>query len=1072
MTGVTRVAPLSSQTLTFLFSDLRDYTRYVERFGDAAATALIGDYRRIVRAEVAKAAGAEIKTEGDSFYVVFTSARAAVTCALGIVREADRYSRDRSDRAMKVGVGIHAGEPMPHEGQYVGAAVILAARLAQAAGPGEVLVTDVVRALLPRDGAPGMDERAGLQLKGIADPPRVFAVRRAAEASDVASTKGEVAIPAAQPRSRQLLCPEVIGRGADLATLESQLDEASSGRGRTVLVAGEAGLGKSALLRRFAARAAARGARVLVGECSEIEARRPFGPVIDAFRAAELPLPEELSQGAPGAQPAAETERYRVHSGFATRLAATSGASPLVLVVEDLHWGDEATHELIPYLARKLRDSAVLIVATYRTDELHRTHPLNHVLAELARGRLAEEIRLRPLTRDEIGDMVKLALSLDRPTTREFSDALFERTEGNPFFIEEILRALVERGELAYRDGSWRRTKSVAELTIPVSVRDAVQQRLLTLPADDRSVIQIAAVIGQRFEFDLLREVSGLREDAVFDAIRSAIDAQLLSEEPEAEQESYRFRHALSRESVLADMLARERRLLHKRVGEAIEHHAPGRSEDLAYHFDEARDPRAFRYLAAAGEEAAASFAFGRAVHHFDRAIELAPDDAAGIGALYLGLARASFLSGDPHRGARAAEGAVAAYRAAGDDEGGAEATVALAAIRWHLGDTARARALADEAVATLEPRGPGRALARALAEVARLGSLGTDDVGAVIGVAERAAAMARGLGDRGTEADALISIGTAMSREAQAGASDAIRRALDLVAETGPVDTAARAYNNLSATLFREDAPQEEIDRVMDAALAHAQRYGYRSDTLLFREAARATFRLDWDRALAIVEEGELDTPWGAGRELLRATILTFRNGPDPDVRTGAEAAADRLRATGSPQFVWGSLFRLVIRGLAGDHAAAAHPDAFPILEAHATALAGGDGLPIAAAIASTHAVRDRPALDRWEALLARHFGASSAGALLARALAARADGDDDDALAALRGIGAVRTRPIAFYLHSIAAQHVAEILATRGDGDGARAAADAAREPFRTARATWYLDVLDRWSHDLGIG
>src|SRR5947207_10754270 len=167
---------VASQTLTFLFSDLRDYTRFVEQFGDTAATTLIGEYRRIVRAEVAKTAGAEIKTEGDSFYVVFTSARAAVGCGVGILREADRYSRARPDQPMKVGVGIHAGEPVPHEGQYVGAAVIVAARLAQSASAGELLVTDVVRALLPRDGAPPMEPRAGLELKGIAEPPQVFRV--------------------------------------------------------------------------------------------------------------------------------------------------------------------------------------------------------------------------------------------------------------------------------------------------------------------------------------------------------------------------------------------------------------------------------------------------------------------------------------------------------------------------------------------------------------------------------------------------------------------------------------------------------------------------------------------------------------------------------------------------------------------------------------------------------------------------------------------------------------------------------------------------------------------------------
>src|SRR3989442_4948542 len=147
---------VASQTLTFLFSDLRDYTRFVEQFGDTAATTLIGDYRRIVRAEVAKTAGAEIKTEGDSFYVVFTSGRAAVSCGVGILREAERYSRARSDRPMKVGVGIHAGEPTPHEGQYVGAAGIVAARPAPGPAAGGRLDTGGGPAPPPPGGFPAV----------------------------------------------------------------------------------------------------------------------------------------------------------------------------------------------------------------------------------------------------------------------------------------------------------------------------------------------------------------------------------------------------------------------------------------------------------------------------------------------------------------------------------------------------------------------------------------------------------------------------------------------------------------------------------------------------------------------------------------------------------------------------------------------------------------------------------------------------------------------------------------------------------------------------------------------------
>ena len=154
-------------TRTFLFADLRDYTRFVEQHGDAAAATLIADYRRIVRAELARHEGGEVKTEGDSFSVVFNTTGSAVTCAAAILREAERYSRDRPDSRMRVGMGIHAGEPVPHEGQYIGSAVIVAARLAQNAQAGELLITEVVRQLLPRSLALPMEERTGLTLKGL-----------------------------------------------------------------------------------------------------------------------------------------------------------------------------------------------------------------------------------------------------------------------------------------------------------------------------------------------------------------------------------------------------------------------------------------------------------------------------------------------------------------------------------------------------------------------------------------------------------------------------------------------------------------------------------------------------------------------------------------------------------------------------------------------------------------------------------------------------------------------------------------------------------------------------------------
>ncbi len=164
-------------TRTFLFADLRDYTSFVERHGDEAAAALIARYRELVRGEIKRAAGAEVKTEGDSFYVTFLSAQQTLDAAIAILRAADRTATSDKERQLRIGIGLHAGEPVPQEGQYVGSAVNIAARLAQNAGPGELLVSDVVRGLLRTSGLPEMEERRGLVLKGVRDAPRAYSVR-------------------------------------------------------------------------------------------------------------------------------------------------------------------------------------------------------------------------------------------------------------------------------------------------------------------------------------------------------------------------------------------------------------------------------------------------------------------------------------------------------------------------------------------------------------------------------------------------------------------------------------------------------------------------------------------------------------------------------------------------------------------------------------------------------------------------------------------------------------------------------------------------------------------------------
>jgi class 3 adenylate cyclase/tetratricopeptide (TPR) repeat protein len=1066
---------VASQTLTFLFSDLRDYTRFVEQFGDTAATTLIGDYRRIVRAEVAKTAGAEIKTEGDSFYVVFTSARAAVSCGVGILREAERYSRARSDRAMKVGVGIHAGEPTPHEGQYVGAAVIVAARLAQVSAAGELLVSEVVRALLPKNGFAMARHEA--VLKGIERPPAIFRVDWQQGGDRPAlSEQPAISIEAPAPTDRRILCPTLIGRDVEIGRLVELLEAASGGSGRTALIGADAGLGKSALLREFLGRARERGARVLFGECSEIEARRPFGPVIDAFAATGMALPEVLRVGGPGAQSVSELERYRAHAGLADALASAARSQPLVLAIDDVHWADEATLELVPYLARKLRSARVLVVAAYRTDELHRTHPLNHVLAELSRGRLVDDITLRPLTEDETAALISGALGLGRAPTSAFRRAIHERCEGSPFFVEEVLRALVGRGDLEYRDGAWRRAKEVADLVIPVSVREAVQERLRALTPAALRTVQVAAVIGQRFDFDLLQKVSGREEAAVLEALRTAVDEQIIDEEP-GKEEAFRFRHALTRETVLADLLQRERRLLHRTIAETIERSSPdpeGRAEDLAYHFDEARDnARAYRYHEAAARASLSLLAFARALHHLERAVELAPDDDPALGPLLLRLSDVASENNELDRARRAAEEALRIFERSGDARGQGASHRRLARLAWFFEGSEQAMEHARRSVALLEPDGPSSDLAAAYAEVARQQMLAYRTADA-IATADQAIATARAAGDAGVELEAAITEAIARGHDDPETAIVTLRTIARTAEEKALVKVALRAHQNVVSTSIRAGSPLQEMWALHQDGMRYMHRHGIESEDAISRETFLRLARGEWDEMLRWTELHESTTFWGKMNEICASIALLAREGPDPHLRRIDDLSAQMIASGDRNYQAHGQCSSAIAHHLVGDPEGALERlaplrESFEAISAWEIHPAGIIALRSAVLVGNARAERD------WRRWLS---SARSAGLhrqmreALGRAYDALTRGEVDTALKGLDEVGQLGEVVLGGFLAASAVRRwAAELHLARADHAGAKAEIDALVPFWRKVRATWYMGRIAEWARERGL-
>ena len=470
----------------------------------------------------------------------------------------------------------------------------------------------------------------------------------------------------------------LIGRAAQVAAIDQRLTQAAAGRGQIVLVSGDAGIGKSRLVAETSALFLARWPRpagaapaILRGQCFEQDRALPYGPVLDllrgllnAYPAAQrdrlgrLVAPElgrllpELAGLRPQLPPppaaeSPEQEKRRLFEALLQLFVQLTGpaggpepAVPLLLIVEDLHWCDDTSLDLLLYLARHLAAQPILLLLTYRSDELHA--PLRHFLADLARARLAIDLPLDRLSLGETDSLIRAIFPQSQPVRADFLEALYSLTEGNPFFTEEILKSLLASGEIFYSGGAWSR-KPVHELHIPHTVQDAVQRRTQLLSEPARRLLTVAAVAGRRSDFPLLQQVTGYSERDLLGLIKELIAAQLMVEES---ADRFAFRHALTRQAVYSELLARERKALHGTIAETTaqiyQESLDAHLADLAYHFYEAGAwEQALVYAQRAAEEARQLYALRAAEEQFKRAIaaagHLARPPAA---ALYRGRAQ------------------------------------------------------------------------------------------------------------------------------------------------------------------------------------------------------------------------------------------------------------------------------------------------------------------------------------------------------------------------------------------------------------------------------------------------
>ncbi len=430
--------------------------------------------------------------------------------------------------------------------------------------------------------------------------------------------------------ARSLLPSGLVGREREEQRLGALLAASVAGQGCLVLVGGEAGIGKTALVRAVAAEAAAYGAAVLIGGCYDLSVTPPYGPWREALACLpsgdELPpLPAALTD-VDGPAPGGETALFRQVHDF---LAAVTATRPAVAVLEDLHWADLASLDMLRYLARHVASLPLLLVATYRADEVTRRHPLAQLLPTLVREAPTERIDLHRLDEAALHALVASRYPLPAEAEARLVAHLQYVAEGNPFYAQELLRSLEEERVLCPGDPRWT-LGNLARVRVPALLQQVVEGRLARLGEAARGHLAVAAVVGQRVPLAVWQAAGGLGEDDVLLTVERAVEARLLEAGEDGSEVA--FAHALVREVLYAGILPPRRRVWHRRVAEVTAGLPTPDPDAVAYHFAQAGDARAADWLVRAGDRAFRAYAWLTARDRFLAALALLEGDPARAG--------------------------------------------------------------------------------------------------------------------------------------------------------------------------------------------------------------------------------------------------------------------------------------------------------------------------------------------------------------------------------------------------------------------------------------------------------
>ncbi|HUK79880.1 MAG TPA: AAA family ATPase [Nitrososphaerales archaeon] len=630
-----------------MFTDLVGYTA-ITQANEAAALTLLQEHAKMLRPIFAKHNGREVKMIGDSFLVEFSSALNAVLCAIEVQRALYEHKVANPNSKIELRIGIHVGDVVSKGTDVFGDAVNIASRIETLAGPGSICISQQVYDQVWNKLQHPLVGFGKHELKNVQLPMQVFRVVLPWE-NEAISGEARKVLP-------------LVDRIEELGKLRAALEKTIQGEGNLIFIAGEAGVGKTRIADELSALAREKHATVLYGRCSRREGKIPYAPWIEQIREYVRTNPPQLLFKVVGnfggevaklvpdvtaaigpvvaaSSGSVDQDRLRFIDAITQLAVNASKETPLVMIMDDANWADSGSLDLLLSAARQVAKRRILLVGIYRDVEVEEDSDLFEFLYDVRREKLGETLQLRGFGPEDSGLLIGEILN-QKEVDVEFRELIFRKTAGNPFFIEELVRSLVEQGVLFRTARGWDR-KPISEIEVPSGVRTVIKQRLSNLDEQSLSVLSVASVTSaesKEFSFALLKAVTGMDENQLVDIIERILKTRLIRETRMLSgRPGFTFTDSRIRDAIYEEMTLIRRSRYHLKAAQGIEEIYRDRLDDvygvLVFHYLRGNDQaKAAQYSLKAADRASSVYAHGEAINYLNIALEAqedSPDKAA-----------------------------------------------------------------------------------------------------------------------------------------------------------------------------------------------------------------------------------------------------------------------------------------------------------------------------------------------------------------------------------------------------------------------------------------------------------